>query len=803
VMLYAPQKGAPLALAVTARQVGRYSDEIGAVAPDGTKVVVRPQAAGGPTTGVLRFAAPNRGVVPVELSTGQNAAMVGGVAPNGWLLLEASQRRPLHVISRVGRLHFFVPHSTRSFAAFGRGSGTVENVRVNVYSPDGVCMSKASAQGGATATARVDVAAEHRGKVWWLTADRPPELKGVFEDATLWLSDDVPAYVSPRADGLLVPFCTGLQRPPMWRGKGGVALTFGLNIEPPPDATLSVMLDWPRRSAPPRATGPAAQPLKLMVEPSLPAGSYKLRVRLRKGDGKVLAEGTSDVTLTSNLAYVGATQALVGVEVRKREGKLPTVAIRRNIGGRDVPMNAHVTLLRTRNPEPPGRLGADVVVQRELRDVGETAVVLEPPARLPDGHYQWKVVARTPDGGLVDVQVAHFLLQSSDEFSEVPPPAAPPLPLLSAGDAERGFVGFAAEAADAIVYNYRPQPPDLRRKLRVALARDEYEPATLGIWAWDDVRGLKVAVSPLTHTAGKATLPVDVRIARHWPQRRSWRTSTYRIIPEMLEANTPFDLALGQLKQLWLTVHAARDAVPGVYRATVTVRDAKGRTWQTPFEARVLPFVLQRPTKVHWGLYSDSHRWRRYPDSQVQVELADVAAHGITTLMCYPPAHSTATYENGQLTVDSSEFIKYMRMARKAGLGPPWVMSLQALATVTKKLVPGKALTDPEFKKVYQDYTRHLVALARREGWGECVWHTIDEPWSKKAHDMAVVQLGYMKELGVTTFTTAGPVSADLDAMLDVRCYSYGHLLRSKEVLAEQSRKTAESGDRLWYYGSG
>jgi hypothetical protein len=83
------------------------------------------------------------------------------------------------------------------------------------------------------------------------------------------------------------------------------------------------------------------------------------------------------------------------------------------------------------------------------------------------------------------------------------------------------------------------------------------------------------------------------------------------------------------------------------------------------------------------------------------------------------------------------------------------------------------------------------------------VWHTIDEPWSKEAQARAAIQLRYMKELGLTTFTTAGPVPPEIDRVLDVRCYSIGHLLGSAGVLEEQRRRTAESGDRLWYYGSG
>ena len=256
VMLYAPAKGAEMALRVEVHQVGKYASEVIAQ-PVGMaeKLIVRPESAGGPATGILRFAAQKRGVVTVDLATSPTAATVAALGPNAWLLLEASERNPLHVISRVGQLRFFVPRSARSFTAFGRGSGTVENVRIRVHDPDGKQVGQASAQGSRTARLRVAVPEAPRGKVWTLAADKPPALEGTFEDAWLWLSDDVPAYVSPQPDGLLVPFCSGLQQPPIWRGTEPVELKFSVNVEPPPGAWLGIVIGLAGRS---RGLGGAA-----------------------------------------------------------------------------------------------------------------------------------------------------------------------------------------------------------------------------------------------------------------------------------------------------------------------------------------------------------------------------------------------------------------------------------------------------------------------------------------------------------------------------------------------------------------
>ena len=805
VLLYAPAKGAEVRLRVQAVRVGRYAAEILAHGPraDGPRLIVRPRQAGGPESGVLALRAEQRGVVPVSVSTSSNSAVVTALEPHAWLAVEASQRRPLHVIGQAERLHFFVPRAARRFTAFARGGGGRESVRLSVFAPDGTLAGRASAKGSSTGSVKVAVPEEHRGKVWWLKADRAPELDHVFEDAWLWLSDDVPAYVSPQPDGLLAPFVHGLVQPPRWRGAEATPIELSLNVEPPAGAKLHGDLALEGQPVA-EAVGDAARPLRLLVPKKVSSGTLELRVRLAGAEGTVLASASSTVTITPTLVFIGHRQPLVRAELVERRGKAPALSVARNVAAEQLPLGASIRLVRTENWEPPGQLGAPAVLRRKVAKLADEPALVEPPPALRDGHYQWQVFAPAPDGALVDVQHAHFLLKGQKLFAEVPPPPSGPMPSPFAAEHAPfpGFFAFVPEAAEAIAYNVRPTRADAERPLRLALARGEREPATIGLLSLVEHPRVTVAVGPLKSEETGAALPVDVRLARHWPQRTSWRTTSYRIVPEMLEPNAPFSMAVGQLKQVWLTVHAPPAAARGRYTAEVRV-EAGGRRWTRLLEARVRPFALERPKHVHWGLYSDSARWRKYSDRQVEAELADVAAHGITTLMCYPPYHSKITYEGGKLTIDSRELAKYMRMAKAAGLGPPWVMSMQALRSSAKRLAGGKPIDSPELKTVYQGITKHFVELAKRLDLGECVWHAIDEPWSKDAQAEATVLLGYLEELGLTTFTTAGPVPPAIDKALDVRCYSIGHLLPSPGVLARETRRTGDSGDRLWYYGSG
>ena len=803
-LMYAPRKGAELRLAVRAAQVGRYDAEVLAHPEHdpNTRLQLRPTVENRRPEGLLRFAAPRAGVVAVRLSTGANAAAAWADGDAPWAVVVASARQPLHVISRVEALYFHVPAGTRRFAAFARGGGGRENARVRIFDATGRCAAAASAEGARTAWARAEVPDGQAGKVWSLRVDRPAEFEGTFEDALVWLSDDVPPYVASRPDGLLVPFVGGLSQPPTCRSDRGVTVTLHANAEPPAGAKLAVAALRPGMPIAPPDAVDARQPLRITVDAPTPPGRYDFRVRLLDGAGRTLASAPLTLTVTPSLVFAGAPRPLVAAEIVPREAAPPALVLRNQLGPAELPLTAEVLLLRSEIPDPPGSPAAAVVLRHAPDKLADGARTVEPPASLRDGHYQWKVLVRL-GGEVADVAYGHFLLRGGAVFAEVPPAPGGPLPALRADERKRGFVCFVPGAADAVAYNARPAREQIGPAVRIELARDEYEPGTFGIWAARELRGLTVAAGPLRRDGGDETLPLAVRIARHWPQRMSWNTSTYRIIPEMLEAPKAFDLALDEVRQVWLTAHAAAGAKAGTYRGEVLVRAAGGGQVRVAVEARVLPFRLLRPKHVHWGLYSDSARWRRYPDAQVAAELTDVAAHGITTLMCYPLAHAKVELAGGKLRIDDAEFFRYMKIARQARLGPPWVMSFQPLSSTVRRLTGGEKLTSPAFKKLFQAIAGHFARRGREDELGECVWHTLDEPWRPEQIAQAATELGYLKELGLTTFTTAGRVPPALDRALDVRCYALGHLLAGPAVLADRQRETAASGDRLWWYGSG
>ena len=805
VYLYARHAGERVGLRIEAKRVGRYTASIRSETAAGDKRYTVSLEPG--QRGELSFAAPRRGLCRVVLDTRSNAATATPL--NGVVALEASEAHPVHCISHVGALYFYVPKGTRSFAVWAKGQGNVENVRVRVFGPDGHLHGKCSVQGGSKGCVRIETPQNQTAKIWWFTADKPPELKGTFEDATLWLSPEVPPFVSTRAAGLLAPFCHGLVQRPRVRMDGREAIGLRLIASAPPDATFAARLS-PKGSgrAICSASAPAANASVALNLPStLRAGEYVLSAKLATADGAVLCRASSPVIVTPRILFVGGYCPLIEVRVLPlADGqRVPALSLRTNLVGLPQAANMSASLRRTNIPDPPGGPTAVEVFKRQFADTGEGRQVVKPPQNLSDGHYQWLAVMRA-GGELLDWQQAHFLLQGHQVFTEVPPPASMSPAALGSDVWGRGFIVFVPDQAEAVPYNYRPSYADLSRAIAFAAAPGEFEPATVGLIAMQAEQEITVNMTP-AQGPRNATIPAeafDVRLARHWPQRVSWRARTYRVIPEMLEPCRAFDMAPFQLKQIWITLHVPAGAAAGIYHADLLLTTS-GLCIRKPVEITVYPFALARPEGINWGLYSDSGRWGSYPDSQVRAELMDFDAHGITNLMMYPLDYSIVTLERGDLKIDSSKFEKYMAMALQCGLRQPTVISVQSLRYTVRKLLPGKQLEDAEFKSVYQAIAGHFVELAAKRRWGECVWHAVDEPRMnnpKRMHESAV-ELGYLKELGVDTFTTAGIVTDDLERVLDVRCYPPQHLLVSTEMAAREREATRKAGDRLWFYGSG
>ena len=384
-------------------------------------------------------------------------------------------------------------------------------------------------------------------------------------------------------------------------------------------------------------------------------------------------------------------------------------------------------------------------------------------------------------------------------------PAAQP----SHADEQAGYQIFQRAEPGSIRPNSYPAEQELRTEIKVRATPGEFETVYFALQPLRDLPGTAVSVGPFSTADGKAVaIGCELRVARCWPQLTDWRSTTFHVVPELLEERAAVDLRKGCPQQYAAILHVPGQLAAGVYSAPVQVVAGGQRSQAAMLRLEVLPFALRNPPGIVWGLYPDTARWNRFDDRQIAAELKAFREHGMDVLMLYPLGASQWTWQDGRLAADFSRFRNQVRLYKQAGLGGPMVMSIQGSEGFVTRLTGYKRA---ENEKEFWDAYRQMLALLKQESeadqWPEFVLHSVDEPHSGPVLEEAIRTLSVIKEAGFKTFNTCygKAVREALDPYLDYRCYNnIGFLsMRTPEGTEELRRETLASGDVFWWYGTG
>ena len=168
-------------------------------------------------------------------------------------------------------------------------------------------------------------------------------------------------------------------------------------------------------------------------------------------------------------------------------------------------------------------------------------------------------------------------------------------------DRRRGYVVFRRHWMEAIEHDSRPAPGDVVTKLTLQATPGEYEPTTFSIWPQKELSAVRVRVGDLESDDG-AILPS--RAVRVWylqqkQERRSLPATAYRIRGTFLPDWETRDLFRDITQRCWLSVRVPKGTSAGVYRGLVTIEANGVPATMLSLEVRVLPFVLERPERIH------------------------------------------------------------------------------------------------------------------------------------------------------------------------------------------------------------
>jgi len=158
-----------------------------------------------------------------------------------------------------------------------------------------------------------------------------------------------------------------------------------------------------------------------------------------------------------------------------------------------------------------------------------------------------------------------------ENYTEQPFVETAPKPQLTAEEQERGFLLFQRPITEQVYPNTHPLDYERLEGLSAFAAQEEFEPVTFSIYPTRKLENLKVRCSALKN--GEAEISGDdivVRLATCWNIGYPTYTSrhTYRRMPELLEQVTVNTSPAYECQRYWITVHAPKDAKPGIYTGT-------------------------------------------------------------------------------------------------------------------------------------------------------------------------------------------------------------------------------------------
>lgn len=228
------------------------------------------------------------------------------------------------------------------------------------------------------------------------------------------------------------------------------------------------------------------------------------------------------------------------------------------------------------------------------------------------------------------------------EHEEATPPHAP-----TDAQKQAGYVVFTRNYLEPVYYNTNPRPYEVKSDLKLFVTPGEYEPVSFAVLPLADLQHVAVTCSDLRGPDG-ATLKageVDVRFVRQLA--RGVKPFMWVVGPEALEPFTQVNVPAGRTTQFWLTVRPPEDAAPGAYEGTVAFKPANKPAAELKLTVVVLPFTLLEDPDMAFGWYYSTPS----DPAQLRRELADMRAHGCTSLTLHGPKIRNITAD-GKVEMD-------------------------------------------------------------------------------------------------------------------------------------------------------
>lgn len=215
------------------------------------------------------------------------------------------------------------------------------------------------------------------------------------------------------------------------------------------------------------------------------------------------------------------------------------------------------------------------------------------------------------------------------------------------------------------------------------------------------------------------------------------------------------------VRPIWITIDIPRDAAPGVYKGSITVKSTQSKAQTLPYTIRVVNRTLPETdkSKFHLDLWQSPFAAARVAGTPlwskahfesmrpVMERLAKAGQRGITATITHKPWNGQ-TYDyfgnmitevrrvDGSWTYDFTVFDQWVEFMTSCGVGPyiycysviPWELTFRYYDQATNGMIDRKFKVDsPEFDDYWVSKLGAFAAHLKSKGWFERTIIAMDE----------------------------------------------------------------------------
>ena len=356
-------------------------------------------------------------------------------------------------------------------------------------------------------------------------------------------------------------------------------------------------------------------------------------------------------------------------------------------------------------------------------DAPETFSTQQPSGAWP---LNCMVVCPAADSTKCDAWLGQLEAEHKRMFAEaytlLPPPGPSRSAQLPAACKGKDYVVFVPDYFKDIYYNSVPEEAELAAKeIALRTAPGQMDAAAVGVFPLKDLGTTTVTVSDLKGPKGAAipSAAIETRKVRYKIQRREANFRfVYAIQPRLLDPTNSAAIAKDVTRTFHLTVHVPSNAIPGVYKGTVSIAPEKSAPATLPIRLTVLPMQLTEDRDFDLALFGTGIGFTGgYPDTvgldggNLMRNLRNLREHGFTTTT----GPGMAYYGNGKLNMEAVD--SFVKAYHEAGFDGNYFVGYGS-AGISGADSP-KDLID-----AYTKYNQRLAELGRTK----LLLHLIDEP---------------------------------------------------------------------------